>query len=146
VLEGRGDIFTVPEKDGATRDITETSDANERYPSWSPNGKLIAYVMDRQHEAQIAIRLAEGGQETLLTKFDKGYLYSPVWAPGSDKLAFSDSESQLSYANLSGGTPVKVAHDVRDEIKDYSWSPDGDWRAYSLAGCQRLASNLALPA
>jgi len=137
-FEGRGDIFTVPEKDGATRDITETSNANERYPSWSPNGKLIAYVTDREHEAQIAIRPAEGGKEALLTKFDKGYLYSPVWAPGSDKLAFSDSDHQLWYVSLSGGAPVKVAHDERDEIKDYSWSPDGDWLAYSLAAANGL--------
>jgi tricorn protease len=138
VFEARGDIFTVPEKDGATRDITETSSANERYPSWSPNGKLIAYVTDREHEAQVAIRPAEGGKETLLTKFDKGYLYSPVWAPGSDKLAFSDSDHQLWYVSLSGGAPVKVAHDERDEIKDYSWSPDGDWLAYSLAASNGL--------
>jgi tricorn protease len=138
VFEARGDIFTVPEKDGDTRDITETSNANERYPSWSPDGKLIAYVTDREGEAQIAIRPAEGGKETLLTKFEKGYLYYPVWAPGSDKLAFSDSDHQLWYVNLSGGAPVKVAHDERDEIKDYSWSPDGDWLAYSLAAPNTL--------
>jgi tricorn protease len=137
-FEARGDIFTVPEKDGATRDITETSNANERYPSWSPNGKLIAYVTDREQEAQIATRPAEGGKETLLTKFDKGYLYSPVWAPGSDKLAFSDSGHQLWYVSLSGGAPVKIAHDDRDEIKDYSWSPDGEWLAYSLAAANGL--------
>jgi len=137
-FEARGDIFTVPEKDGATRDITETSNANERYPSWSSNGKLIAYVTDREHEAQIAIRPAEGGKETLVTKFDKGYLYSPVWAPGSDKLAFSDSDHQLWYVSLSGGAPVKVAHDERDEIKDYSWSPDGNWLTYSLAASNGL--------
>jgi tricorn protease len=138
VFEARGDIFTVPEKEGATRDITETSDANERYPSWSPDGKLIAYVTDREHEAQIAIRPAEGGKEKILTKFDKGYFYGPVWAPGSDKLAFSDNEHQLWYVSLSGGNPVKVAHDERDEIKDYAWSPDGEWLAYSLAGANRL--------
>jgi len=138
LFEARGDIFTVPEKDGETRDVTQTSDANERYPSWSPDGKLIAYVTDREHEAQIAIRPSEGGKETLLTKFDKGYFYSPVWAPGSDKLAFSDNEHQLWYISLSGGAPVKVAHDDRDEIKDYSWSPDGNWLAYSVTGPNRL--------
>jgi len=138
LFEARGDIFTVPEKDGATRDITETSNANERYPTWSPDGKSIAYVTDSEHEAQIAIRPSEGGKETLLTKFDKGYFYTPVWAPGSDKLAFSDNEHQLWYVSLSGGAPVKVAHDDRDEIKDYSWSPDGDWLAYSLAGATGL--------
>ena len=138
VFEARGDIFTVPEKDGDTRDITETSNANERYPSWSPDGKFVAYVTDREGEAQIAIRPAEGGKETLLIKFEKGYLYYPVWAPASDKLAFSDSDHQLWYVNLSGGAPVKVAHDERDEIKDYAWSPDGDWLAYSLAADNSL--------
>jgi len=133
-FDARGDIFTVPQKDGETRNITDTSNANEQYPSWSPDGKYVAYVTDREHGEQVAIRPAEGGQETILTNFEKGYFYSPVWVPGSDKLAFSDNEHQLWYVSIAGGSPIKVAHDDRDEIHDYSWSPDGGWLAYSLAG------------
>jgi tricorn protease len=134
VFEARGDIFTVPLKDGATRNVTDTSDANERYPSWSPDGRYIAYLTDREHQEQIAIRPSEGGAETILTKFDKGYFYTPVWSPGSDKIAFSDNEHQLWYVSVSRGGPVKVAHDPRQEINEYSWSPNGAWLAYTLTG------------
>src|SRR6185369_14353886 len=34
----RGDIFTVPAKDGPTRNLTQTSGVHERNSKWSPDG------------------------------------------------------------------------------------------------------------
>ncbi|MEJ2420911.1 MAG: S41 family peptidase [Acidobacteriota bacterium] len=132
VFDARGDIFTVPAKHGDTRDLTQTSNANEEYPAWSPDGKWVAYITDRTGEAEVAVRPSDGtGREELLTHRAKGYLYDPVWSPGSSKLAFSDSSHVLWYVDLKTKKVTRVdANDWR-AIRDYSWSPDGRWLAYT---------------
>ena len=44
VLVARGDVFTVPAKDGEIRNLTRVPGVRERDPSWSPDGKWIAYL------------------------------------------------------------------------------------------------------
>lgn len=134
VFSARGDLFTVPAEHGNTRDLTETSSADEDHPSWSPDGKTLAYTTDASGERQLAVRPAEGGAEKVLTHFERGYLYKPVWAPGGDRLAFSDNEHRLWLVAVAGGEPVQVAQDPYAEVHDTSWSPDGRWLAYSLTG------------
>jgi tricorn protease len=134
VLSARGDLFSLPAEHGNTRNLTATSGADEDHPAWSPDGKTIAYTTDGSGESQLAVRSSEGGEEKLLTRFPQGYLYAPVWAPGGDRLAFSDSEHRLWLAAVAGGAPVEVARDPYAELHDYSWSPDGRWLAYSLTG------------
>ncbi len=135
----RGDIFTVPEKYGDTRDLTQTSNAREQYPQWSPNGKWIAYTTDRTGESEVAIRPSDGsGKETILTNRKKGYYYEPDWSPNSTKLAFSDNTHTLWYLDIKSKKMVKVDQDPQSEIHDYKWSPDGLWLTYSKVGDNNL--------
>ncbi|HET8552883.1 MAG TPA: PDZ domain-containing protein [Gammaproteobacteria bacterium] len=132
LFAARGNIFTVPEEHGATRNLTHTSNAREQHPAWSPDGKWVAYVTDASGESEIAIRPADGlGQPTQLTQLKNAYLFDPTWAPGSDKIAFSDSDNRLWYVDVSSHRVVQVAHDPRSRMHDFSWSPDGRWLAYS---------------
>lgn len=132
LFEARGDIFTVPEEYGNTRDLTQTSNAREQFPAWSPDGKWIAYVTDATGESEVAIRPSDGsGKEEILTKSKDKYFYAPVWSPGSDKLAFSDNEKTLWYVNIKDKKLTRVDSSKWTEIHDYSWSPDGLWLAYS---------------
>ena len=132
LLSARGDIFSVPEQYGNTRNLTHDSNADEDHPSWSPDGTQVAYTSDASGEQQIAVRAAEGGAERTLTHFASGYFYRPVWAPGGHEIAFSDGEHRLWYVPVNGGSPVQVAQDTYQEIHDYAWSPDGRWLAYSI--------------
>jgi tricorn protease len=133
-FSARGDIFTIPAEHGDTRDLTDTSNADEDHPTWAPDGKTVAYTTDGSGEQQIATRPAEGGPQRLLTHFARGYFYTPEWSPGGRYLAFSDGEHRLWYVAASGGTPQLVAADRYNEIHDYTWSPDGLWLAYSITG------------
>ena len=132
VFSARGDIFTLPAEHGNTRNLTQTSNADEDHPTWSPDGKTIAYTTDISGEQQVAIRPAEGGPERILTHFERGFFYAPRWSPNGERLAFSDHEHRLWWVPVAGGEPVQVARDMYSEIHDYSWSPDGRWLAYSI--------------
>src|SRR2546427_1964733 len=67
VFAARGDLFTVPAEHGNTRNLTQTSAADEDHPSWSPDGNTVAYTTDIPGEQQLAVRPAEGGAERILT-------------------------------------------------------------------------------
>ncbi len=128
----RGDVYTVPEEHGNIRNLTQTSNAREENPSWSPDGKRVAYVTDITGESEIAVKSSNGsGEEQVLTGRKKGYFYGPVWSPGSDMLTFSDNEKTLWYINIKEKRLIKIDQSTRNEIHDYSWSPDGLWIAYS---------------
>ena len=132
LFSARGDIFSVPAEHGAIRDLTETSNADEDHPAWSPDGRSVAYSTDASGGQQIAVRPAAGGAERILTHFPTGYFYAPAWSPDGARLAFSDNDHRLWIAGLDGGAPKQVAQDRYQEIHDQSWSPDGRWLAYSI--------------
>jgi tricorn protease len=137
LFSARGDIFSVPTENGATRDLTATQDADEDHPAWSPDGKTIAYTTDAGGGQQIAVRPAEGGVERRLTSFAEGYFYGPLFSPDGRTLAFSDNAHRLWTVGVDGGAPRQVARDKLSEIHDQAFSPDGRWLAFSLSAAAR---------
>ncbi|HKK93515.1 MAG TPA: hypothetical protein VJ925_08765, partial [Longimicrobiales bacterium] len=59
VFEARGEIVTVPEKNGDVRVLTETSGVHERSPVWSPDGGRIAFFSDASGEYQLHVAPAD---------------------------------------------------------------------------------------
>ena len=133
LFSARGDIYSVPTEDGATRNLTNTQNADEDHPAWSPDGKTVAYTTDSSGSQQVATRPSEGGPEKLLTSFKEGYLYGPIWASDGKTLAFSDSAHRLWTLSVDGGAPKQVAQDRLTEIHDQAFSPDSRWLAFSMA-------------
>ncbi len=149
-FSARGDIHTVPAEHGAIRDITNTSNADEDHPAWSPDGRTIAYTTDGSGAQQVAVRPAAGGPETLVTHFRTGFYYTPVWSPDGHTLAVPDANHNLWLVDTGGNVePRKVAADPYDEIHDAAFSPDGKWLAYSTKRANRLREihlyEIALP-
>ncbi|NKF21174.1 S41 family peptidase [Solimonas marina] len=140
LLSARGDLFSVPAEHGNTRNLTETSNADEDHPAWSPDGSELAYTTDVDGEQQIAVRPSGGGAEKILTHFKRGYAYQPLWSPDGKHLAFSDNEHRLWVMDVDAGAPKQIAQDQIQEMHDYSWSPDGRWLAYSLTGANQVRS------
>lgn len=56
VIEGRGDLWSAPVKEGVVRSFTRTDNIAERDPAWSPDGKWIAYFSDEGGEYQLWVR------------------------------------------------------------------------------------------
>jgi tricorn protease len=137
LFSARGDIFSVPTENGATRNLTSTQGIDEDHPAWSPDGKWVAYTTDVGGNPQVAVRPAEGGAEKVLTAFTEGYLYGPVFSADGRTLAFSDSAHKLWTVRVDGGAPRLVAQDKLAEIHDQAFSPDGRWLAFSMAAVGR---------
>ena len=137
LFSARGDIFSVPTENGATRDLTLTPGIDEDHPAWSPDGRTVAYTTDVGGAQQIAIRPAEGGPEKVLTAFREGYFYGPVFSPDGRTLAFSDGSHRLWTVRTDGGAPKEVAQDRQSEIHDQAFSPDARWIAFSMSAVDR---------
>ena len=132
LVEARGEIFTVPEKHGSVRNLTNTSGVAERFPAWSPDGKYVAYFSDQTGEYELYIRSGDGkGKGRQITTGGECFRYTPVWSPDSKLLAFNDKTGSLFVVDLVEGKPKFVDKDEWFTITSYSWSPDSRWLAYS---------------
>jgi tricorn protease len=131
VIAARGEVFTVPAKEGSVRNLTHSAGVRERHVAWSPNGQWIAYVSDRSGEDEIYIVPQDGlGAEEQITSGHKGFMFPPAWSPDSSKIAWADKDLKLWYVDLKEKKPVEVDHGQYGEITNYSWSPDSKWLAY----------------
>jgi len=131
IVVARGDLFSVPMKDGTSRAITKTSNVHERDAFWSPDGKWIAYNSDETGENELYVRPQDGkGQPQQITKSADTYYYQPIWSPDSKKLLWSDRLQRLRYVDVSSKTVTEVAQDKVGEIESYDWSPDSQWIAW----------------
>ncbi len=137
VFAARGDLFSVPAEHGPIYSLTRTSGVAERYPSWSPDGKHLAYWTDRSGEYELALRPADGlGEETILTALGPGFRYRPVWSPDSRRLAFLDHQMRVWLCRVEDKTLTQadqVRWQLHPQLANFhlAWSPDSRWLAYA---------------
>jgi tricorn protease len=135
VFTARGDVFTVPAKNGSIRNLTRTSGIREKYATWSPDGKWIAYFSDRSGEDELYIIPQDGsGPEQRITTDGAVFRLLPFWSPDSKKLVFADKDLRLYYVDVVEKKPVLIDQGHYFDITDYVWSPDSRWIAYSKIG------------
>ncbi|HEY2921970.1 MAG TPA: PDZ domain-containing protein, partial [Candidatus Binatia bacterium] len=132
IAVARGDIYSVPGKDGTPRNLTRTSNAHERDAVWSPDGKWIAYNSDVTGENELYVRSQDGkGEPQQLTKGANTYYYRAIWSPDSKKLLWADRLQRLRYVDVASKAITQVDQDKYGEIRGYDWSPDSQWIAWS---------------
>jgi len=127
-----GEVFTVPEKYGETRNLTQSSGIHERNSKWSGDGKWISYISDKTGEDEIFIQTQDGSQPAIqITSGSSNYKYQPVWSPDSKKLLWSDRNQKLHFVDIGTKVSYDVDIDSIFEIREYAWSPDSKWITYT---------------
>ena len=138
VLAARGDIFTLPAKNGVTRNLTHSSNAHDRNVEWSPDGQWISYISDQSGEDELYIQKQDGSEAPRqLTKGSKSYKFNPVWSPDSKLLLLADRGQDLYIVQIGTGNKTLIAHSSSREISDYTFGPDSKWIAYTEPGKSR---------
>ena len=137
LFEAWGEIFTVPTDKGDIRNITRSPAVADRDPSWSPDGKSIAYFSDESGEYELAIRDQNGLAPVRHINLGNppSFFYTPTWSPDSKKIAYTDKRLQLWYVDLDNPTPKLVDSDYFGGFGPtqlgQTWSPDSKWIGYT---------------
>ena len=134
MFEYRGDIFTVPKENGDGRNITNTSGVADRSPTWSPDGKKIAWFSDASGEYQLMIADQMGMEKPQVITFAKPtFFFKPTWSPDGKYISFSDTDYTIWIVDVKAGTTKKVDTDRMahpNRTMNPSFSTDSKWIAY----------------
>jgi tricorn protease len=145
IIEARGELFSLPAKDGYVKNLTNTSGIAERFPAWSPNGKYVAYFSDRSGEYELTLMDIENSTETKVTNMGPGFRYHLYWSPDNNKLAFIDQAMKIMVFDRTTNQLKEVdqgKYMFQGSLNAFnvSWSSDSRWLAYTRGNENRNSS------
>ena len=132
VVEAHGDLFTVPQKHGETRNLTSSSGIHERSPAWSPDGRWLAFFTDASGEYQLVLRDMENEEDNrYLVTMKEDYAWWMKWSPNSEYILYNDEELRLQLLEVDSGKVTTVDRGLYHGIYSFNWSPDSRWILYN---------------
>jgi len=141
IFAARGDIFSAPIEKGPTRNLTESSGAHDKWPSWSPDGSQIAFISDKSGEEELYLIPQDGSKPMeQITHGGSAMRYQPEWAPDGKRIAFSDKDGKLYVLTMADRKVTEIADSARGQIRDYQWSPRGNFLAFTMANQNQFNS------
>lgn len=102
---------------------------------WSPDGKKLAYMTDRDGNTDVFVMDADGSNPTRLTDGPTAE-HSPTWSPDGTRVAFvsnRDGQSEIYVMDVDGSDPKRITGGPEpDGAPSWapSWSPDGTRLAF----------------
>jgi TolB protein len=122
--DGNPELYVRDMRSDRLTRLTKTKFAAEASPSWSPDGKRIAFVSDSTGSPQIYIISSSGGKAKRVT-FRGNENVSPDWGPDG-RIAYS-SRRQGRYHICVMDPDKKTDAQVTSDYVDHespSWAPD----------------------
>ena len=128
-------VYIVPIGGGTPRRITQKSPSY--WHGWSPDGKTLAFVGQRDGEFDIYTVSAAGGEETRLTTA-KGLDDGPEYSPDGKYIYFNSERTghmQIWRMKTDGSEQEQV---FSDDLNNWfpHISPDGQWMVFLTYGSE----------
>jgi len=107
-----GDIYTLPIAGGEAKLISGGM-AFDSQPKFSPDGKWIAFLSDREGSENVWIMRADGSDAKQVSKDPNAEFASPSWAPDGSyvfvsKAGFGINTFEIWMYHVQGGSGVQV--------------------------------------
>ena len=117
----------LADSDGANEKILLSSSEPIISPSWSPDGKRVAYVSFETGTAKVFIQeIASGKREAVLSK--ETQISSPSWSPDGKYLSltlYQDGNAEFYILRLRDRTLTRMTNQFAIDTES-SWSPKGN--------------------
>ena len=117
----------LADSDGANEKILLSSSEPIISPSWSPDGKRVAYVSFETGIAKVFIQeIASGKREAVLSKDTQ--ISSPSWSPDGKYLSltlYQDGNAEIYILRLRDRTLTRMTNQFAIDTES-SWSPRGN--------------------
>lgn len=134
LVVARGELLSVGVDGKPTTTLTSSSDAHDREAAMSADNRWVAFISDRGGEEELWIVPASGGEARQITKGNRNRFSRPSWSPDGKRIAMSGKDGAIYIVNVATGAMREMARSGSVFIRDYSWSPNSRYLAYSHYG------------
>ncbi|MBW8192378.1 amidohydrolase family protein [Neiella marina] len=140
VFDLLGDLYLLPIDGGKSLRLT-TSTAQEIQPRFSPDGKSLAYISDREGGNNVWVMDLASGEEKAVTNEDFRLLMNPTWTPDGKSIIarkhYTGTRSlgtgEMWLYHLAGGKGLQLTKQPNEQqdVNEPSVSPDGRYLFFS---------------
>jgi TolB protein len=111
--------------DGTQQKRLTPIEKSDSFPTWSPDGKQIAFGSNRDGNMNIFVMKADGSGTRRLTS-DAADDTNPIWSPDGKEIAFTSYRKQRGGSVYSVGADGVVERSLANSGGPVAWSHNGN--------------------